>query len=64
VEVYERLESFFSEPNNLSSALASYSHLANLEMVRHLLDIGADIRGTSVPIQIITVIGTDASMDT
>jgi hypothetical protein len=47
VEVYKYLESFFSEPANLSRALAKHIRLGNLEMVRHLLDAGADIRGAS-----------------
>jgi hypothetical protein len=47
VEVHKYLESFFSEPANLSYALAKHARLGNLEMVRHLLDAGADTRGTS-----------------
>jgi hypothetical protein len=47
VEVYKYLESFFSEPANLSYALAKHARLGNLEMVRHLLDSGADTRGVS-----------------
>lgn len=45
VEVYKYLDSFFSEPHDVSSALAVHAHLGNLEMVRYLLDSGADTRG-------------------
>jgi len=47
VEVYKYLDSFFSEPQDVSYALAVHAHLGNLEMVRHLLDSGADTRGVS-----------------
>ena len=49
VEVYKYLEGFFSEPSNLSSDLAKHARLGNLEMVRYLLDAGADTRGSSMP---------------
>lgn len=47
VEVYKYLEGFFFEPSNLSSDLADHARLGNLEMVRYLLDAGADTRGFS-----------------
>lgn len=49
VEVYTYLESFLEEriDPNASCALGWYSYLGNIEMVRHLLDAGTDIRGTS-----------------
>jgi len=50
VEVYNYLDSFFSEPHDVSGALARHAHLGNLEMVRHLLDSGADTRGVSARI--------------
>lgn len=48
VEVYKYLGSFFSEPDDgISSALSFHAALGNLEMVRHLLNAGADTRGVS-----------------
>ncbi|KAF1976068.1 ankyrin, partial [Bimuria novae-zelandiae CBS 107.79] len=47
VEVYKYLEGFFSGPSYLSSDLTRHARLGNLEMVRYLLDAGADIRGVS-----------------
>ena len=45
VEVYKYLEKFFAEPSDLSLSLAKHARLGNLEMVRYLLDAGADTRG-------------------
>jgi len=47
VEVYKYLEGFFPEPSNLSLALVYHARWGNLEMVRYLLDAGADTRGVS-----------------
>jgi len=46
IEVYKYLENFFAEPDDLSPALAKHARLGNLDMVRYLLDAGADTRGT------------------
>ncbi|KAI9652384.1 MAG: hypothetical protein M1829_001659 [Trizodia sp. TS-e1964] len=45
VEVFKYLERFFSKPSDLSYILAKHARLGNLEMVRYLLDAGADTRG-------------------
>lgn len=46
VELYQYLEQFFVEPDERDWALVRNAKRGNLEMVRHLLDAGADIRGT------------------
>jgi len=46
IEVYKYLENFFAKPDDLSLALAKHARLGNLDMVRYLLDAGADTRGT------------------
>lgn len=45
VEVYKYLGNFFAKPAYLSFALEKHAHFGNLDMVRHLLDAGADICG-------------------
>jgi hypothetical protein len=45
-EVHKYLEGFFSEPDELDYQLALHCRLGNLEMVRYLLDAGADTRGS------------------
>lgn len=46
-EVYKYLENFFAEPADLSHALVKHARLGHLDMVRYLLDAGADTRGIS-----------------
>jgi hypothetical protein len=49
-EVYQYFDSFFAEPRGglaLASHARIYAQLGKLEMVRSLLDAGADIRGSS-----------------
>ncbi|KAM3065336.1 hypothetical protein ACMFMG_011540 [Clarireedia jacksonii] len=46
VEVYKYLGNFFGNNDLMSITLAKHARLGNLEMVRYLLDIGADIRGS------------------
>ncbi|PVH97224.1 ankyrin [Periconia macrospinosa] len=45
IEVYKYLERFFSKPADFSRDLVTHARLGNLEMVRYLLDAGADTRG-------------------
>jgi len=45
VDVYKYLENFFTERAHLSHALPRHARLGNLDMVRYLLDSGADIHG-------------------
>lgn len=47
IEVHKYLENFFGKSGNVSLALAKHARLGNLDMVRYLLDAGADTRGTS-----------------
>ena len=47
IEVYKYLEDFFAKPADLSHVLAKHARYGNLDMVRYLLDAGADTRGTS-----------------
>lgn len=46
VELYQYFEGFFAKPDDLKFTLVKNAHIGNLEMVRYLLDAGADIRGT------------------
>jgi len=49
-EVYQYFDSFFAEPIDgmpLASLCRNHARLGNLEMVRSLLDAGADTRGSS-----------------
>lgn len=43
--MYKYLGNFFAKPADLSLALARHARWGNLDMVRYLLDAGADIRG-------------------
>ncbi|KAM3086603.1 hypothetical protein ACMFMG_000729 [Clarireedia jacksonii] len=47
VEVYKYLEKFFAEPDNISSILPMHAARGNLEMVKYLISLGADIQMTS-----------------
>jgi hypothetical protein len=46
LEVYKYLEGFFAEPDKISHTLSEHAHRGNIEMVRYLADLGADIHGT------------------
>jgi hypothetical protein len=46
VEVYKYLEGFFAEPDKISHMLSEHARWGNIEMVRYLVDLGANIHET------------------
>jgi len=47
IEVYQYFENFFAKPDDITLALTKNARLGNVEMVRYLLNRGADTRGTT-----------------